>query len=404
MSEKKNIVVAVTGGIAAYKACELTSRLKKAGYEVRCIMTEHAQAFLTPLTLETLSGAPVVSDLFVRSTQWNVEHIALAKWADVFVIAPATANVIGKIASGIADDFLTTCVMATEAPVVVVPAMNTHMYDNPINQRNMATLAELGYLFVEPVVGNLACGDEGKGKMAEPCDIVRFIDNLNKQDLEGLRLLVTAGPTREAIDPVRYLTNHSSGKMGYAIAEQAAKRGALVTLVSGPVSLPTPPGVRRIDVQTAIEMREAVLAGFEQSDAVVKAAAVADYRPSEISEQKIKKGEGDWQLTLVRNPDILAELGQRKQQQILVGFAAETNDVEQNALKKLSRKQLDMIVANDLTETGSGFGVDTNKVTIYHADGDVQRLPVMSKKAVADALLDEIKTIWQNQRQHQDKE
>lgn len=404
MSEKKNIVVAVTGGIAAYKACELTSRLKKAGYEVRCIMTEHAQAFLTPLTLETLSGAPVVSDLFVRSTQWNVEHIALAKWADVFVIAPATANVIGKIASGIADDFLTTCVMATEAPVVVVPAMNTHMYDNPINQRNMATLAELGYLFVEPVVGNLACGDEGKGKMAEPCDIVRFIDSLNKQDLEGLRLLVTAGPTREAIDPVRYLTNHSSGKMGYAIAEQAAKRGALVTLVSGPVSLPTPPGVRRIDVQTAIEMREAVLAGFEQSDAVVKAAAVADYRPSEISEQKIKKGEGDWQLTLVRNPDILAELGQRKQQQILVGFAAETNDVEQNALKKLSRKQLDMIVANDLTEAGSGFGVDTNKVTIYHADGDVQRLPVMSKKAVADALLDEIKTIWQNQRQHQDKE
>ena len=215
---------------------------------------------------------------------------------------------------------------------------------------------------------------------------------------------MTAGPTREAIDPVRYLTNHSSGKMGYAIAEQAAKRGALVTLVSGPVSLPTPPGVRRIDVQTAIEMREAVLAGFEQSDAVVKAAAVADYRPSEISEQKIKKGEGDWQLTLVRNPDILAELGQRKQQQILVGFAAETNDVEQNALKKLSRKQLDMIVANDLTEAGSGFGVDTNKVTIYHADGDVQRLPVMSKKAVADALLDEIKTIWQNQRQHQDKE
>ena len=203
---------------------------------------------------------------------------------------------------------------------------------------------------------------------------------------------------------MRYLTNHSSGKMGYAIAEQAAKRGALVTLVSGPVSLPTPPGVRRIDVQTAIEMREAVLAGFEQSDAVVKAAAVADYRPSEISEQKIKKGEGDWQLTLVRNPDILAELGQRKQQQILVGFAAETNDVEQNALKKLSRKQLDMIVANDLTEAGSGFGVDTNKVTIYHADGDVQRLPVMSKKAVADALLDEIKTIWQNQRQHQDKE
>ena len=199
MSEKKNIVVAVTGGIAAYKACELTSRLKKAGYEVRCIMTEHAQAFLTPLTLETLSGAPVVSDLFVRSTQWNVEHIALAKWADVFVIAPATANVIGKIASGIADDFLTTCVMATEAPVVVVPAMNTHMYDNPINQRNMATLAELGYLFVEPVVGNLACGDEGKGKMAEPCDIVRFIDSLNKQDLEGLRLLVTAGPTREVL-------------------------------------------------------------------------------------------------------------------------------------------------------------------------------------------------------------
>lgn len=397
MPEKKNIVVAVTGGIAAYKACELISRLKKAGYAVRSIMTEHAQAFLTPLTLETLSGAPVVSDLFVRSNEWNVEHIALAKWADVFVIAPATANVIGKIAGGIADDFLTTCVMATKAPVVIVPAMNTQMYDNPINQRNMATLAELGYLFVEPVVGNLACGDEGKGKMAEPCDIVRFIEEMDKQDLEGMRLLVTAGPTREAIDPVRYLTNHSSGKMGYAIAEQAAKRGAQVTLVSGPVQLQTPPGVNRIDVVSAIEMRDAVLARFEQSDAVVKAAAVADYRPANVSEQKVKKGEGDWQLTLVRNPDILAELGQRKQQQILVGFAAETNDVEQNALAKLSRKHLDMIAANDLTEAGSGFGVDTNKVTIYHADGEVQRLPVMSKKAVADALLDEIKTIWQNQ-------
>lgn len=397
MPEKKNIVVAVTGGIAAYKACELTSRLKKAGYEVRCIMTEHAQEFLTPLTLETLSGAPVVSDLFVRSAEWNVEHIALAKWADVFVIAPATANVIGKIAGGIADDFLTTCVMATAAPVVLAPAMNTHMYNNPVNQRNMAMLAELGYLFVEPVVGNLACGDEGKGKMAEPADIFEFIQALDKRDLEGLRLLVTAGPTREAIDPVRYLTNHSSGKMGYAIAEQAAKRGAEVILVSGPVQLAVPHGVKRIEVLTAQEMYEAVLAHFDWCAAVVKAAAVADYRPAQVAEQKVKKGEGDWQLTLVRNPDILAELGRRKQGQILVGFAAETNDIEQNALGKLSRKHLDMIVANDLTEAGSGFGVDTNKVTIYHADGACQKLPMLTKKAAADELLEQIKILWQNQ-------
>ena len=396
MPEIKNVVVAVTGGIAAYKACELTSRLKKAGYEVRCIMTEHAQKFVTPLTLETLSGAPVVTDLFVRAGQWNVEHIALAKWADALVIAPATANIMGKIVGGIADDFLTTCVMATTAPIILVPAMNTHMYDNPINQRNMAALAELGYLFVEPVVGNLACGDEGKGKMAEPIDIVRYIQAMAEQDLDGLRLLVTAGPTREAIDPVRYLTNHSSGKMGYAIAEQAAKRGAEVILVSGPVQIKAPAGVKLITIQSAQEMYEAVMAHFDCCDAVIKAAAVADYRPASVSPQKVKKGEGDWQLTLVRNPDILAELGARKQGQILVGLAAETNDIEQNALGKLARKHLDMIVANDLTDAESGFGVDTNKVTIYHADGQCQRLPMMSKKAVADALLEQIKILWHN--------
>lgn len=396
MPDKKHVVVAVTGGIAAYKACELVSRLKKAGCEVRCIMTKNAQAFLTPLTLETLSGAPVVGDMFARSTQWHVEHIALAKWADVFVIAPATANVIGKLAAGIADDFLTTCVMAVEAPVVLVPAMNNHMYDNPITQRNMAFLAELGYLFVEPVVGNLACGDEGKGKMAEPADIVHFLQTMDKKDLSGLCLLVTAGPTQEAIDPVRYLTNHSSGKMGYAIAERAAERGAMVTLISGPVQLALPSGVERISVTTAIEMYEAVLAHFDLCDAVVKAAAVADYRPAGFSEQKVKKSEGDWQLRLTRNPDILAELGRRKKGQILVGFAAETQNIEENALDKLARKRLDMIVANDLTDKDSGFGVDTNKITIYHADGRCQNLPVLTKKAAADMLLDQIYILWQN--------
>lgn len=394
MPEKKNIVVAVSGGIAAYKAAELTSRLIKAGYAVRCVMTEHAQQFLAPLTLQTLSGHPVTTDLFATAGEWNVEHVALAKWADVLIIAPATANVIGKIAGGIADDFLTTCVMATEAEVILAPAMNTNMYNNPINRQNMDKLKALGYHFIEPVVGNLACGDEGKGKMAEPADMVRYIQSLERHDLAGLKLLVTAGPTREAIDPVRFLTNHSSGKMGYAIAQMATKRGAEVTLISGPVRLDKPAGVTVIEVVSAQEMYEAILMRFDECDAVVKAAAVADYRPATVAEQKVKKQDGDWQLTLVRNPDILSELGRRKSRQILVGFAAETNDIATNAKGKLVRKNLDMIVANDLTDQNSGFGVDTNKVVIYHADGTADYLPVMAKTAVADAILDQIKCLW----------
>lgn len=395
-----NIIVGVTGGIAAYKAAELVRLLVKQGHEVRCIMTAAARQFITPLTLQTLSGNPVYTDLFAmpENPEWQVEHIGLARWAQCVLIAPATADFIGKVAHGLADDLLSTCVMAASAPVYFAPAMNDQMYANPLVQRNIALLREAGYGFVDPVDGQLACGTSGTGKMASPQQIAAVTERLREQDLQGLRIVVTAGPTQEAIDPVRYLTNHSSGKMGYAIARQAANRGAEVVLVSGPSSQSAPAGVTVVPVKSAQDMFAAVQQEYAVADAVIKAAAVADYRPKTVASQKIKKSDGDWILELERNPDILAWLGAHKNRQILVGFAAETNDVQQNALSKLQRKRLDLIAANDLTEQHSGFARDTNKITLYGADGSVTELPVLSKEQAADALLDKVLAIYQNRK------
>ena len=395
-----NIIVGVTGGIAAYKAAELVRLLVKQGHEVRCIMTAAARQFITPLTLQTLSGNPVYTDLFAmpENPEWQVEHIGLARWAQCVLIAPATADFIGKVAHGLADDLLSTCVMAASAPVYFAPAMNDQMYANPLVQRNIALLREAGYGFVDPVDGQLACGTSGTGKMASPQQIAAVTERLREQDLQGLRIVVTAGPTQEAIDPVRYLTNHSSGKMGYAIARQAANRGAEVVLVSGPSSQSAPAGVTVVPVKSAQDMFAAVQQEYAAADAVIKAAAVADYRPKTVASQKIKKSDGDWCLELERNPDILAWLGAHKNKQILVGFAAETNDVQQNALSKLQRKRLDLIAANDLTEQHSGFARDTNKITLYGADGSVTELPVLSKEQAADVLLDKVLAIYQNRK------
>ena len=387
-----NIIVGVTGGIAAYKAAELVSLLGKQGHDVRCIMTEAAQQFITPLTLQTLSGNPVYTDMFQlqQNPEWKVEHIGLAHWADCVLIVPATADFIGKAANGLADDLLSTCVMATEAPVYFAPAMNDNMYQNPLVQRNIQLLRDAGYGFIDPIEGNLACGTSGKGKMAAVEKIADVVNTLRKKDLDGVRFVITAGPTREAIDPVRFLTNHSSGKMGYALARQAAYRGADVVLVSGPTKLDTPSGVTLVPVVSAQQMFEAVQAYFADADVIIKSAAVADYRPKMTATQKIKKTDGDMVLELERNQDILAWLGAHKTTQMLVGFAAETNDVEKHALGKLERKQLDYIAANDVSAAHSGFGKDTNQVTLYGADGSVTELPVLSKDETANRILDVI--------------
>lgn len=388
-----NVIVGVTGGIAAYKAAELVSLLGKQGHDVRCIMTEAAKQFITPLTLQTLSGNPVYTELFALSQdpEWNVEHIGLAHWADCMLIVPATADFIGKVANGMADDLLSTCVMATSVPVYFAPAMNDQMYANPIVQRNIELLQAAGYRFIDPVDGNLACGTSGKGKLAAPAKIADVINDLREQDLAGMRFVITAGPTREALDPVRFLTNHSSGKMGYALARQAAHRGADVVLISGPVQLEVPNGVICIPVVTAQQMFEVVQEQYADADVIIKAAAVADYRPKTIATQKIKKTDEDFVLPLERNVDILAWLGKHKTKQILVGFAAETNDIEQNAIGKLQRKNLDFIAANDVSASHSGFGKDTNQVTLYGADGSVIAFPVLSKEETADRILDQIK-------------
>ena len=329
-----NIIVGVTGGIAAYKAAELVSLLGKQGHDVRCIMTEAAQQFITPLTLQTLSGNPVYTNMFQlqQNPEWKVEHIGLAHWADCVLIVPATADFLGKVANGLADDLLSTCVMATEAPVYFAPAMNDKMYQNPFVQRNIQILREAGYGFVDPVEGNLACGTSGKGKMASVEQIADVVNTLRPQDLAGMRFVITAGPTRESIDPVRFLTNHSSGKMGYALARQAAYRGADVVLISGPTHLNVPFGVTMIPVTSAQQMFEAVQAHFQDADVIIKSAAVADYRPKTVAAQKIKKTDGDMVLELERNADILAWLGEHKTTQLLVGFAAETNDVTANRI------------------------------------------------------------------------
>ena len=385
-----NIIVGVTGGIAAYKAAELVSLLGKQGHDVRCIMTEAAQQFITPLTLQTLSGNPVYTNMFQlqQNPEWKVEHIGLAHWADLMLIVPATADFIGKVANGLADDLLSTCVMASKVPVYFAPAMNDQMYQNPLVQRNIQTLRDAGYGFVDPVEGNLACGTSGKGKMASVEQIADVVNTLRPQDLAGMRFVITAGPTREPIDPVRFLTNHSSGKMGYALARQAAYRGADVVLISGPVQLEAPYGVQMVYVESAQQMFEAMQQYYADADVIIKSAAVADYRPKTVSAQKIKKTDDDLTLELERNADILAWLGAHKTHQVLIGFAAETNDVSQNALGKLQRKQLDFIAANDVTQTHSGFGKDTNQVTLYGADGSVNALPILSKDDTANSILD----------------
>ncbi|SHE35625.1 phosphopantothenoylcysteine decarboxylase / phosphopantothenate--cysteine ligase [Desulforamulus putei DSM 12395] len=400
MPAGKSVTVGITGGIAVYKAAELVSSLVKAGADVHVAMTSSAREFMTPLTFEVLTGNPVHTQLFQTGSEGGVLHIDLAQKADVLVIVPATANIIGKAASGIADDLVSTLIMAASCPVLFCPAMNAVMFHNPVVQQNITKLKELGYHFVEPGEGRLACGTTGKGRLADQAIIFHSIEKLlTPQDLAGLDVLVTAGPTREPLDPVRYLSNRSSGKMGYALARVAALRGARVTLVTGPTSLIPPPGVEAIRVETAREMYDAVLQHFEQADLVIKAAAVADYRPQDVSSQKIKKQGQDMQLQLTRNPDVLAELGRRKKDhQLLVGFAAETNDLEQNALAKLTRKNLDLLVANDVTIPGAGFDYDTNVVRIFGRDGEVESLPLMDKNRVAQKILDRVAKLLTTRR------
>lgn len=396
MLKGKNIVLGVSGGIAVYKAVDLVSRLRKAGCNVDVIMTESATQFVTPLTFRELSCNPVTVSMWAETKHWNVEHIALATKADLFLIAPATANIIGKIANGIADDMLSTTVMATKAPVVLVPAMNSNMYQNPIVTENLAKLAGLGYHIMPPAYGWLACGTEGPGRMPEPSAIVDHVSELYKRcqernlDFHHKRIIVTAGGTREAIDPVRYIGNRSSGKMGYAIAAAAAARGADVLLISGPTGLAKPDKVEIKYVESAMQMRDAVMEKFDDADIVVKAAAVADYRPRVVAEQKIKKSDDSLTLVLERNPDILRELGQLKRQQILVGFAAETQELVAHATEKLQKKNLDMIVANDVTLPGAGFNTDTNIVKLLYADRAVEELAQMPKSELANVLLDRI--------------
>ena len=389
----KKIVVGVTGGIAAYKAVEVVSRLKKAGAEVHVMMTREATEFVTELTFREISGQPVACNMWAKVQQYNVEHIALASLADLMLIVPATANVLAKAAVGIADDLLTTTILATRAPLFFAPAMNTGMYENPATQQNLSILKSRGIHIIEPATGHLACGTEGKGRLPEPEDIVQAVLDYfsEEKSLSGKKILITAGGTEEPLDPVRFLGNRSTGRMGYAIAEAAARRGAEAVLVTGPASLPIPAGVRAIRVRSAREMEKAVLSEFESAHAVIKAAAVADYRPKEEASQKIKKKEGELTVTLVRNPDILYELGQRKKQQLLVGFAAETDELETYAKKKLAKKNLDFIVANDVSARDAGFGTDTNRVQIFYRGGREESLPLMSKAQLAGLILDRVK-------------
>lgn len=395
MSENKKtcIVLGVTGGIAAYKACELLRLLQKRGMDVYVVMTKHAAQFVAPLTFETLSGHPVALDTFERPATWEVEHIALAKRADLFLIAPATANIIGKMANGIADDMLSTTVMATKAPVMIAPAMNTGMWENLATQHNIETLLKRGVHVVTPATGHLACGDSGAGKLEDVNVIAeRAIAILEKKkDLSGLRIMVTAGPTREALDPVRYISNRSSGKMGYAIARAAMERGAKVTLLTGPVAIDPPQGVKVVPFMTTQDLLERALECAEHQDVIVQSAAPADYRAKEISPIKMKKhGGADMVIELVENPDVAATLGKAKRaDQTFVGFAAETNDVLAHAQGKLVKKNLDMIVANDVTAPGAGFDVNTNIVTLITKAG-MTSLPLMSKDDVADHILNAV--------------
>ncbi len=404
-STPKTIVLGVTGSIAAYKAAELTSSLVKRGYSVHVVMTRAATKFITPLTLQTISRNPVHFEMFEPAKDWEIEHISLAQRADLVLVAPATANFICKLASGLADELLAATILATKAPVLIAPAMNAGMYENPIFQHQMKFLQSFGYFFVEPDTGRLACGASGRGRLADIPKIIHALEqviypaNDFEKDLTGRRVLITAGPTREPLDPVRFLSNYSSGKMGFALAEAARKRGAEVILVSGPTNLEPPDAVELIAVQTAEEMFNAVVERFPGVDVVIKAAAVADFRPRVKAESKIKKQE-TLVLELERTPDILAYLGKHKKHQILVGFAAETERTLKNAEEKLSRKNLDLVVANDLTEEGAGFEGDTNIVTFLYPGGAAVSLPKMNKKELAGLILDEVAKLLTAKRDH----
>jgi len=385
----RRVLLGLSGGIACYKACEVVRMLAQAGARVQVVMTAGAQQFVTPLTLQALSGRPVATDTFSLTQESEIGHIRLADEAEVVVLAPATANLLAKLAHGIADDLLTTVLLATRAPVLAAPAMNVHMWEHAATQANIRLLTERAVAFAGPGVGSLACGYEGPGRLAEPAEIVEAIEGvLAPKDLRGERVLVSAGPTREAVDPVRYLSNHSSGKMGYAVARVARRRGAEVVLVSGPSELPAPPGVRTRMASSTAEMARALEEEFRSASILVMAAAVADYRPRRPAPRKMKKSAASLSLDLERTEDILAGLAARKGRRLVVGFAAETNDVAQEARRKLREKRLDLIVANDVTAPGAGFGSDTNVVQLIDAAGETQALPVLPKEEVAGRILD----------------
>lgn len=398
----KKILLCVTGGIAVYKAAALTSKLTQAGAQVKVILSESAVNFVAPLTFQALSRHDVYTDTFDEKDSKVIAHINLADWADLILVAPATANVIGKLANGIADNMITTTLLAASSPIWIAPAMNVHMYSHPAVQKNIETLYGFGCRFIEPSEGYLACGYVGKGRLEEPEKITEIISEFFKPsrlELSGRKVVITAGPTREKIDPVRYITNHSTGKMGYAIAEAAVSSGAEVVLISGPVSINAPAGLKLIKVESAEEMYQAALNEFDYADVVIKTAAVSDYRPKVASAQKMKKQPGDEVLELERTKDILFELGQKKEKQILIGFAAETEQVEEYAKGKLKKKNADMIVANNVTAEGAGFGTDTNIVTLFKKDGSSEKLPLMSKRDVAVKILEEASKLLKDEHE-----
>lgn len=387
---KKRIVVGVSGGIAAYKACDLVSKLSKKDYEVKVILTKHAEKFVSKLTFEALCHNYVETDLFDESNEDPIAHITLAKWADLMIIVPATANIIAKVTHGISDDLLSTTFLACNKHKMICPAMNTQMYENPITQKNIQACKDLGYQILDPVVGHLACNDTGKGKMIEPADIVEAIDNYfnTSNKLSKKTVLISAGPTQEAMDPVRFISNHSSGKQGYAIAKAAKAMGANVILVSGPVQLEKIEGIQTIDVTSALDMFEAIKQNADKADYIIMAAAVSDYRPENIAEHKIKKSDDTIEMTFVKNPDILAYLGQCKtKKQIICGFAMETQDLDKNAKEKLEKKNCDMLIANNLFVSGAGFQTDTNIVSLLTKDS-IEHLPKLSKEELGQKILE----------------